>query len=701
MPNKIQTIMRTAAIIYAEDQSIQSVKSVRRRFIDAVLVNTDNSPLTTESIITSLQKDYELVVQEKDIEDILNNNRYYEIILAENKYANTYYLPNKRYAKLKEKAEYCIDDVINEFTSQTSNIDSNKLKELLYKYLYTLMNTNISAYTQLLERKGNKVSPVVDRNSFDDDEIEIINSFIIWDNPNKNKALFVLVNYSIEYATAFNSIDPQDVVFALKNKKLYLDNALIYRALGINGDYRKERVLNLIQRCVNSGQQLLISSVTRKEFFQTIDYHIGHLRSSTPYGAINPSLFNKYTGGYTLYQYYHEWRRTNSKLNTYGYELFRLHIQSEYEALLNKYNIKEDYNQQYNDYDDADKIEQYASEIKLYKIQKNDNLHINDAKNMVWVELARNKCDNNVKDTKYYFVTSDRRLQEWDLHHSKNQPITMLPSQWLALLLKYFSQSNDDYKSFVSFLTMPNEKTDVSPDELQDILAGISEITEDFQKQNDIVSELLESDSSRNNRNHVEAQKFAQNKLEASLKKELKSVEFEAQKKIDAQEAAANAMLSKQKEEFENMLDIIRKERCQEKLERLKEKLVVCKNRLKDKKTISSHIDSTADRKKNLTIIGMIVVGLVYIFVIVFFTILKGWDFMEPITYICTISLGLLLLGYSYIANKKLDFWNIPSHIRDNCYHDLCKKFDFNKPEIADLQETIDSLSSQIAEMEK
>ena len=33
MANKIQTIMRTAAMIYAEDQSIQTVKSVRRRFV--------------------------------------------------------------------------------------------------------------------------------------------------------------------------------------------------------------------------------------------------------------------------------------------------------------------------------------------------------------------------------------------------------------------------------------------------------------------------------------------------------------------------------------------------------------------------------------------------------------------------------------------------------------------------------------------
>ena len=41
-------------MIYAEDQSIQTVKTVRRRFVDAVLVNADNTPHTVEQIITSL-----------------------------------------------------------------------------------------------------------------------------------------------------------------------------------------------------------------------------------------------------------------------------------------------------------------------------------------------------------------------------------------------------------------------------------------------------------------------------------------------------------------------------------------------------------------------------------------------------------------------------------------------------------------------
>lgn len=696
MANRIQTIIRTAAMIYAEDQSLQTVKSVRRRFIDAVLVNVDNTPQTIENIISLLQENHKLVVQENDIDSILNDNRYYEVIVGQRKSANTYYLPQKRFLKLKEKSEYTIDDAINEYLSYNPGDKPEELRELLHRYLYSLLNTNIGAYSQLLERKGRISSPVIDSSSFSESEIEVINGFIKWDNAPKNRALFEVVNYCIEYATAINSIDPQDVVSALRNKSLYLDNALIYRALGINGRPRKDRADNLLQRCVDSGQKLIISSVTRKEFFETIDFHIAQLRGATPYGSIDPSLFRKYTGGYTIYQFYHDWRKERS---IYGFEAFRLHIKNEYDSLLRRYHIEEDFKQQFNEKDE-ERIEQYAEEIKQYKWQKNDTLNLNDARNMVWLELARNHCDNNVKDTRYYFVTTDRRLQEWDLQHSKNQPITMLPSQWLALLLKYFSQSNDDFRSFVSFLTIPNEKTEVTPEELQDILAGISEITEDFQKQNDIVSSLLESDNSRELRNRIEAKKYAQSRVEAQFKEQLLSVEVESRKKLEAQDEAFKKSLSKQEEEFENVLVALRKERKQDRIDRIKDKIEACNTQLKDKEKIKIMIDSRVNRKKRLLIVFIVTFYILSIFTIVFLIIKLGWDIMEPITWGISVLLLAVPFIYSLLSDKKLDCRTIITSYKGRCYRKLCNKEGFDEAEIQDLKDTIDVLKQQLSALE-
>lgn len=695
MANKIQTVMRTAAMIYAEEQSATTVKSVKRHFIDAALTDKDNTPDTIENIISFLEKEYELVIQETELFSLLNDPDRYEVILGDSPKENKYYLPQKRYQKLKEKSENTIDCSIREFISINGDIDPNKMRDLLYKYLYTLLNTNINAYTQLLIKKGEKVSPVIDSSSFEENEIELINKFIRWDNSQKDKALFELVNYCIEYASAINSIDSRDVIAALENKKLYLDNALIYRALGINGNYRKQRVQNLLQRCVDSGQQLLISSITRQEFFETIDFHIGHLRKSTPYGKINPALFRQYTGGDTIYQYYHEWKRTKS---TYGYELFRIHIKNEYDAFLKKFKIVEDYKQSYSDTAEAKKIERYTDEIMQLKRQKHKNVHINDAKNMIWIENARKECDHNIRDTKYYFVTSDRKLQEWDLQHSKNQPITMLPSQWLALLLKYVSRTNDDYKCFVSFLAMPNETETVSPEKLQDILAGISEITEEFQKQDDIVSNLLELHKNDKNLERESAKQFAKEKIEAEYKEKIKEIEINTQTKMEELKTETNKLMNERIDQI--MIEFQEKEK-QNRIEKIDLQIDNCQTQLEDKQKLLSQIKSICDNKKHWLIGLVIAVYSLYVVSMIICTfVIFGWEKMEPITYYSgVIMMGLLFIP-SLIKNKNMEFWELSSDYWNRCFEKQCTKFNFNESEIIDLNKMITDLHQQKATLE-
>ena len=161
MANSIQTITRTAAIIYAEDQSSRTIKSVRRTFVDALLVNSNNEPKTIEEITSSLLTEYELVFQEKDLQSILDDIKYYEVIINQQKINNKYYLPTTRFNKLKERADYNIDNAIDDYIRDCPSIVAEKLKKLLNTYLYSLLNTNISAFKQLLERKGSAVSSLL------------------------------------------------------------------------------------------------------------------------------------------------------------------------------------------------------------------------------------------------------------------------------------------------------------------------------------------------------------------------------------------------------------------------------------------------------------------------------------------------------------------------------------------------------------
>ena len=161
---------------------------------------------------------------------------------------------------------------------------------------------------------------------------------------------------------------------------------------------------------------------------------------------------------------------------------------------------------------------------------------------------------------------------------------------------------------------------------------------------------------------------------------------------MEVQEAASQELLSKQKEEFEKMLNTIRKERQQDKLERLKDKLQLCNSQLKDKQRISNQINSHADGKKKTMSGVMITISILYLIAMVLLIIFIGWDKMEKYTYISALAMAVVLFVYSLIMNKNLEFWNIPVVYREKCYKRQCNKFSFDESEIVDLNETIKSL---------
>lgn len=704
MASNIRTIIRTAAIIFAEDQELGSGKSGKRRFIDAAFFYGENRPMKVVDVIQVIKEQFAIDYLEDDISKLLSDERYYTPIVAERSINNSYYLPQKRFEKLQKRTNLSLEKSIAEYLGEKDEDEKKRLQELIYKFLYTLLNTNIDAFAQLLERKGHQVSSVLDKGNFEDEEIETINNFLSWDNEVKDKALFQLINYCIEYACEINSIDPREVVSSLRNKKLYLDNTLIYRLLGINGRYRKERAEALIQRCVDSGQQIIISSITRKEFFETINFHISNIINSTPFGHINPELFHRYTGGYTIYQYYHDWRRTKT---SYGQTAFKLHIQNEYNNLLLRYHITEDFKQLFdeNDTKDSGKIDTYVSEISQHKGQKNEKLLVNDAKNVLWLELARAGCDNTIRDTKCYFLTSDRKLQCWDLEHSKNQPITMLPSQWLALLLKFFSKSDNDYSSFVSFLSMPKEKAEITQEELQDMLSGISELTEDFKKQDDIISSLMSADNSIELRNREAAKKFTKEQLETSHEQELKTaVESEAarwRQTMDENDLRTQAQINAIKDDYTNTIEGLKSELIKEKISRLSGSIdSITKEIAKDESNINKAKRKASNNRKIL-VASIWIIYIVYIFIVCCIIKKFGWDCMEPITYILSLVMAAIPFLISLSFKEGFNVKKLIDRYQGYRFNKLCKNLGVNEEVLADKKDKLDNLKEELASIDK
>ena len=486
-----------------------------------------------------------------------------------------------------------------------------------------------------------------------DKEIWIINEFLSWNNAEKNKALFKLVSYCIEYALVANHSSGDNTYLAsLRNKLFYLDNNIIYRAIGINGDSRKQRTIVFLKKCLESGQKLTISKYTKKEFVDTIDYHINQLKK-LPFGRINSKLFSRYCISPSFYEFYHNWR--NGRI-TYGFDSFHAFVLGEYDSLLKLYRVEEDYKIPFdeNSPEIIDVIEKYKDAIQEIKGYGNAESHRFDAQNCFLIEKKRGDNNKNIQDTKYYLITTDQKLKKWDDGHSKDQALTLLPSNWMGLLLKYYSRTDDDFKSFVSFLRLKQHDSLIDEHNLQIILSGISEITEDFKRQDTVMERMVERkfsgivDSKNPMNTREEAKRFAKEVIEEELNITKLTHQDELTNISDKYESEKQQINLENKRIIEKLLE-------EEGINKQREKYdMVCreiKRIVKLKENAEERADEDYKSGKFKFSFLPIVLGLV-LFVCV---ILFDWNTMEKITWISSALIVGLTYTYLGIHGKSFD----------------------------------------------
>lgn len=699
-----ETLYRTSAVVYAEGNlESRKTETIRRRFVEAVFVEKRNAKLTVFEIGAAVDDILDITLSDKEVESIVRDDRIFVEELGPKKDDNKYNLKIERYNRLQEKSQDNIEVVVNRYLEENGDENTPEgIRALLNKYLYALMNSNILAYRQVLEpssvkQAGNeddKRKDIVDFNDFSEKEKESINRFLSWNDSAKDKELYKLVSCCIEYAIAINNSKENALIESFKNKVFYLDNALVYRAIGINGETRKKRTLSFIRKCRESGQSLCISKFSYLEFLRTIDFHLNQLNRTTPFGKINPKIFQRYSSGEGFFQFYHTWRGDRA---TYSFEIFKNYIKSEYNSLLKMYDIIEDYKVPFSEDEDIPAIGRYTEEIKAVKKGRgHHDLHEDDARNMYWIECKRNGNDGRMSSTKYYFVTSDLKLQMWDYSHSHNQPITLLPSQWMALLLKYYSRTNDDYKSFVSFLNIPRDDHGLAPEELQDILAGISQTTEDFKKQDQIVETFLETDWQNQRQNGstiMRAKVFAKEKLEEQFAKEILDKEIAHGQEISELKEEATIQIESIKEAFRQQFE-------QMELQSKREKLSMFNQQLQDVSQQKHNIDIQVDRYIHGLKIWLSVAGVI---------ILILW--IGAIVYFGTQSLGYVsaVLGaigvvapslYCVIHEKAFSLEKTLSEIRKKKEREYKERYSFNDSRFEELQDLLQQLTAELTTKE-
>jgi hypothetical protein len=544
-PNKKNQLFRLSAVLYADNNYDVSSKTTLRKIIETGLFAMEKDSVNIHELIDFILENYNLHIVEEELKEIVYAKKQESFLVDSIEEKLILSLSEKRKVQIQAKIdEHTIEYFIDIYFKKEDTPDtSSELKELIYRFLYDILSSNVESFKKLID-KDNTIEALIniDNHNYNPEERELINGFLKWDNVEKNKSIFDISSFAIEYCLISNHSKPGLDINNLKNKIFYLDTNVLFRALGINGEDRKKRSMTFLKRFQESRTDLYISKYTEKEFKDTIDYYLQRLTNKPFKNTVNPSLFeNRYFSSLKdIYSFYYKWRigKQNDSLT-----LFKAHILAKYQSFCSSLDIKIDYGNvlKEDDEDTQEILMDYISSINTHKSSNGNNGSITayefDAKNILLLEKLRDTKNNSIFDTKQFFLSMDQSLRRWDFQRGNKAPLVIIPSQWMSLLLRYQTRSTDDFKSFVSFLNLPIPEKQISSENIHNVLAGISEVTSNFEQQSYITEQLIVQGFDRimqSTKDSDELYKITIEKSESILEKKLNELETKQEKLADS-----------------------------------------------------------------------------------------------------------------------------------------------------------------------
>ncbi|MBX4272073.1 hypothetical protein [Clostridium estertheticum] len=494
--NNCENIFRLSAILYKDKNYNVKRETIIRKIIESIFIKKNDKVKVIEAI-KFCENNYSLLLGEEEMLSVIKSNPNSFLINFNG--GDTIYsfkLTDKRFKTVSEFNSLGVDEYIIRFTTQERfDITGNEVMDIIHKYLYDTFTSNLEAYYIALNNTKTKTMVDIDNVKFSEDEKNIINRFLNFEDSEKDISIFNLINLSLEYCILTGNASGLSMQ-GISNKEFYLDTNIVYRAIGINGEERKELTLRFLNICLEHKIELKITVYTEEEFKKSLEFHVKQIDKYK--GAYtNQSLYKKYNNGQNIFNKYCEWRcgRVN-----FDVKMFEHYIKAEYRDFIKNSKIVIDYADVLDLKNEsiAQKIEELSVSIGTFKQRSYESSDQIDAENVLFIrnKRSRNKNinNNNVMGIKEFFISTDQKLISWEQHYMKNgQPVTFLPSQWLSIILRFGTRTNDDFKSFVSFLNMKNNTSETSVENLNIILDSINELTHDISLQKCLAEEIIEN----------------------------------------------------------------------------------------------------------------------------------------------------------------------------------------------------------------
>lgn len=518
-----QSLFRVAAIFYGNDPDNYGNTNAQniRKLIDLALLPVGKKGLKIDEISDYILTNFLLEIDTKEISEIIANPRFSENYLPISKAGEIYYVLSEKRRLIIEARENTpsLKEYITEYLSVVSS--PNTAEFTIIHYLYGIFTSNLESFRRLFQLKKTATLTIDVNTEYSEEETVIINGFLNWENKCKDEAIFRFASYALEYCMMTNRRDTQNIMDVLGGKEFFIDTNILYRAIGLNGDDRKKRTLQLLRKLKETGCKLFITIETKKEFIDSLKDKYARLRHDhNP--AVRSEIFQEFITYDDIYSAYHRW--CVGKANT-SVDFFESYIQETFEELKSTFDIQTDGNCPFIKEDKQDILDKMAKGIMSNSRQKTFQMSLRDASNVLWVESKRTPAQQSVFSAKHFLLSSDKGLRYWDIVRNDGRcpRIVVHPSEWLSLILRYSHRSMDDYKSFISFLTLRHQDSPMSNEELHIAINSIAEIAQNIDIQKTTCENIIRISFDRSGEGLTEEsiRQLAKQEAERVLEKQL------------------------------------------------------------------------------------------------------------------------------------------------------------------------------------
>jgi hypothetical protein len=457
-------LLRLAMIL--ENQGATTRDRYICKFVEYVLFDSEKSELSSLEICTCIKNRFQLEFDLTEIEAAVKKRG-----IGRLEETQGYYRLTPKVANQLSSQKSSLDQLRNYltlFSQDRPNVDIEATLMLVQKYLYFCFNSNASNLLSLIGENPKHIDSTTFTAEFNpsQEEIDIINDFIHWENAEKNKFMYSVVSSCYEYCLITANKSPTISKSIFRGKKFFLDTNIIFRIAGFNKDERRFVSKVFVEKCREVGVALCYTSAVLTEIYRVIDSQIKYIRVITNEQApVDANLISKLSSNYEVndfYTLYYNWcKEPQNRYN--DFPSFRNYLTGMISNVISNFEyidstIIKDYDE--NEQQLFDTLMKFKSEKRPYKKTTIESIKT-DVKQVLYLNSIRPKSAKSLWDMNEYIVSADQLLISWAEETFNGVPIVVIPSLWLSIILKVSGRATEnDYKSFCMFMTLRHSRTD-------------------------------------------------------------------------------------------------------------------------------------------------------------------------------------------------------------------------------------------------